>query len=241
MLFKKLKWAVLGAVTAVAMQAAPALAQSNKPFEGTIKMTMKFEGAAIDESMLESMPFPKGFTYQVKNDQVRVTLNGGNLPFKDMLILDKDKKKSIYALDHVRKKAMEMDVPSEEKAKEMAKSTKIEKTTETKVINGYKCVLYKSNATDASTGMEAKMEIWASKDVNFKRPSTSGADAVYDQIEGFPILTVTDMGVIKMTMETTEVKAGPVAADLFELPKGYTKEKFNPASMMKAPGGKTLD
>lgn len=214
-------------------------AQAGKDFEGHIRMNMRFDTEGMDASMLDNLPIPKGFDYYFKNGNSRVVMDGKSLPISTILILKDGKGAKSYILDAARKKALVMDTPKEEAAKKDEKA-KVEKTTQIKKVNGYNCTLYKVAYQDANSGMMINQEVWATTEINVKRPNTNPNEAYWEKVDGFPMMMTMDMGMFKMAMETVKVEPGTQPADLFVVPKDYKTEPFD-ASKLNVGGKGKLD
>ena len=121
----------------------------------------------------------------------------------------------------------------QEMLKQMAESTKIVPTDETKEISGYKCRKYDVQM------MIAKGEYWVSKDVkgyaelkafndkmakafeNAPMVKLMNMSGILAKLDGFPIMTImTAMGGTTTTT-VNKVEQKPLNKDLFTVPAGY--------------------
>ncbi len=131
-------------------------------------------------------------------------------------------------------------MPREERQKmdkmmgEMMQSFQVTPTNDTKTIAGYPCRKY------LISFMQVRSEYWLSKDVRgydelksigdrmskyyAKNPMLKQMDVagMMDKLDGFPVMTVTQM--MKGTVTTTlrKVEVGSLSPDLFQVPADYT-------------------
>lgn len=167
-------------------------------------------------------------------------------------IIDLDKERMI-TLMHETKMYFEQSFDDLKKMAEAFKGTEpeyeIEKTKETKKINGYTCqkVIMRVKQMGAETVTESWMtkdiEIdsaitkflknWAEKvkDIPHQQQNFEAQQKLFD--EGlFPVKTVTRlkmaMGTVTTTQTLTKIKKGDLDDSLFEIPEGYTKPTFGP-------------
>ncbi len=192
-----------------------AAAYATGPFQGTIKFTKTIG------------PVTANYIYYVKGDKVRVEELSENGEIQGIMIVD-TKENTVKALSPERK--MFIDVPNKRPAKET--DVYVQKTNNTKVINGYNCTEVK--VTGKTDGRE--VTFWAADDdFDFLVPMLETLNrkdklAVYfmniPNLEGFfPMVGIekkTD-GVELTKLQVNEVKKGDLASDLFEIPKDYSK------------------
>ncbi len=176
-----------------------------------------------------------------------------NITKKQSVIIDLSKK-VLYILMHGDKTYVESTLPLDMKnllpeqvaqmMSMMKLSIKVTPTTETKVINKWKCVAY--NMDMSMMMMNMKSKVWVTKDVpfdwkkfqqqfgveTFKALMASmqiGDDAIseFKKIQGFQIKTdmvMTLMGQnIKVTSEVLEITTKSAPAGIYSIPADYKK------------------
>lgn len=120
-------------------------------------------------------------------------------------------------------------------------AVEVQKGSGTREVAGYTCEQYLM-----TMGQSFQFEIWAARDLKAPvqyydarkmvyatmGPMASRFDRMYEEmkeIDGFPLYTRVDTGVmgtnIQSTSEATEVRNGPIPADVWEPPSGYKKKK----------------
>lgn len=215
------------ALMALLLSTSIGFAQSKTSFEGHIRMDLKMEaGDGMDESMLDAMPIPKGIDYYVKGDKSKVVMASKATGTQEILsIPDKAGKTQTYRLDAVNKVAQRM-VMEASKPADVDKS-KVVKTTQTKVINGYTCTLYKCEMQEPNSGMNIKQDIWATTEIDYKRPSMGANEAWSEKIQGFPLQIDMDMMIVKLTMQVSKVDKVAQPEAMFVIPKGYKIEDLD--------------
>ncbi len=171
-------------------------------------------------------------------------------------IIDLDNERMITLMPAM-KVYMEQSFDALKKMAEGFKDTgpeyEVEKTEETKKINGYTCrkVVMRVKHTDT----EAVTESWMTKDIEIDSAITdflkNWAEKVKDipqqkqslevqqKLFGeglFPVKTVTRVTMATGTMTTTQtltkIEKGDLDDSLFEVPEGYTKPNFGPPPPM---------
>lgn len=185
------------------------------PFQGTIKFTKTIG------------PVTANYIYYVKGDKVRVEELSENGEVQGIMIVD-TKANTVKALSPERK--MYIDVPNKRPARET--EVYVQKTNNTKVINGYDCTEVKvSGKTD---GREVTFWV-ADDDFDFMVPLLETLNrkdklATYfmnvPELDGFfPMIGVerkTD-GVELTKLQVNTVDKGDLNNDLFEIPSDFTK------------------
>lgn len=122
-----------------------------------------------------------------------------------------------------------------------AAQVEVRKTSESRSIAGYDCQKFV-----LSLGKNFQFEIWATSQLEFPieyydaskmlyasmGPMASRFEKMFDEMKkvgGFALATVVDSSVMGMKLrvesEATEVRKGPISADVFEPPAGYKKKK----------------
>ncbi len=185
------------------------------PFQGTIKFTKTIG------------PVTANYTYFVKGDKIRVEEMSENGEIQGIMIID-TKANTVKALSPERK--MYIDVPNKRPARDT--EVYVQKTNNTKEINGYTCTEVK--VTGKSDGREVTFWV-ANDDFDFMMPMLETLNrkdklAVYfmnvPNLNGFfPMVGVerkTD-GVELTKLQVNTVDKSELSAELFEIPAEYTK------------------
>ena len=205
-------------------------------FEGKVVYSMEITGlpaGASSEQMAQYIPKQQIMYY--KNGSTRTESVGGMMPVtivvprtgEGMFFINDDKKQAL----HMDKKQIDDQMKD---VKDMKVTTK--KTTETRMIAGYKCTKYMVTIIPAKKD-DKKMEtvVWAADDL---KPAKSAAnnpnDMLTKQIEGLPLITTIQQGPMNILLTATDVKAMPLDEELFIKPAGYTQEPFSQEAMMKS-------
>lgn len=185
------------------------------PFQGTIKFTKTIG------------PVTANYVYYVKGDRIRVEELSENGEVQGIMLVN-TKANTVKALSPERK--MFIDVPNKRPARET--EVYVQKTNNTKMINGYECTEVKVTGKD--DGRE--VTFWAATDdFDFMIPLLETLNrkdklAVYfmniPNLQGtFPMLGVerkTD-GVELTKLQVVDVNKTDLSDDLFEIPKDYSK------------------
>ncbi len=185
------------------------------PFQGTIKFTKTIG------------PVTANYTYFVKGDKIRVEEMSENGEIQGIMIID-TKANTVKALSPERK--MYIDVPNKRPARDT--EVYVQKTNNTKEINGYNCTEVK--VTGKTDGREVTFWV-ANDDFDFMMPMLETLNrkdklAVYfmnvPNLDGFfPMVGVerkTD-GVELTKLHVNTVDKSELSAELFEIPADYTK------------------
>ncbi|MEM7583052.1 MAG: DUF4412 domain-containing protein [Acidobacteriota bacterium] len=122
-----------------------------------------------------------------------------------------------------------------------AGEVEVTKGTESRQVAGYECDHYLM-----TIGKKFQFDLWAARGLSAPYhyhdakkmayaamgPMASRFDKLYEEmkeIDGFPLMTKVDTRVVGLkvqsTSEATEVRKGPIPADVFEPPAGYKKKK----------------
>lgn len=186
-------------------------------FEGTIAFTKKTAYDTIN------------YLYYVKGDKIRLDeLNSKTGKVEGTFLIDL-KAGTMTSLSHDRKMYLEQKTPAPTKP---AGETKVEKTKNTKTINGYKCTEFKvTNATEntiVSHWLAAGKFTFFTKMMNLLNRKDKFS-VYFQQIKGtegmFPMhstLSAMD-GKVTETMDATKVEKKVIDAGMFAIPAGYTK------------------
>jgi hypothetical protein len=195
--------------------------------------------------MMGKGPSEKTITMYLKGDKFRV--DDGSEPGSKYSLIDTTEKK-MYMVDPAEKQIMVTSTDMMmEAGKMMGAQTKstVEKTGNSKTINGYKCTEYIVKTT--SPMMSVTGDMWVTQDIDtsefekFKDFAGQGMTQMFggeelSKIKGFAIQTNSKITVMGQNTEgSTEVLSisrDPVSSSLFELPKDYKmKDMPNPGKM----------
>lgn len=198
-LTKKIAFALLFTLSVVTLQA-------QKMSEGKIIYGIEVESDEINEQQKAMMP--KETTTYFKKDMARTEVKTG---MSNMVIIMNGKEKTGYTLMDMmgNKIALKMD-PTEYKKEMENDSIKVEVTSETKEIAGYKCKKAIITEPDGS-----KMDVYFTEDLN-----PEGAH-MYKGLKGTLMLFETNRGPVKMKMTAKSVTAEKVDDSQFVIPKDY--------------------
>jgi hypothetical protein len=203
-------------ITALALGVTlSAAAFASGPFQGTIKFTKTIG------------PVTANYVYYVKGDKVRVEELSENGEIQGIMIVD-TKANTVKALSPERK--MYIDVPNKRPARET--DVYVQKTNNTKVINGYNCTEVKVSGK----GDGREVTYWvADDDFDFMVPMLETLNrkdklAVYfmniPNLEGFfPMVGIekkTD-GVELTKLQVNDVTKSDLDESLFTIPSDYSK------------------
>jgi len=188
-------------------------------FEGVVTYEIKATGdmAKQIEGMLPSKQIMK-----MKTDKIRTITEGGMSP---MDIIADTKTGSSIMIMHADKIYYNVPTPKDDKKEP---KPKVEKTTETATVAGYKCEKYKIESENEMLGTTTTY-VWATKDLKFDKGKAATNNM--EGVEGFPMKIMMDMGMFGMTFTAKTVESKTLSADEFKIPKGYKEEKYDPAKL----------
>jgi hypothetical protein len=198
-------------------------------FTGTITYDIKVTGPMAEQvkGMIQEKQIVK-----IKGNNMRQTVKGGMMAqmMGDIIILGD--KKEVYILQASEKKALKI---STEENKDEGPKPKIKKLDEVIDIAGYKCQKYSIEIENEQLGSTITEYVWATKDIQASSAKTGlnkGSSITMEGIDGVVLKMVTDMtGMFTLTMVATQIQKGDIPDSEFTIPKDYTIEKFNPASL----------
>ncbi|MBN1357066.1 DUF4412 domain-containing protein [bacterium] len=173
--------------------------------------------------------------------------DGMRMERKDGITIMNYEKGMIYQLDFDKKTYEEVRLDSmlqghdeavqymQNMIKSMSEDITIEKTDETKKINGYDCTKY------VVTVMGMPSETWITKDVegfaelqnatkkhiekykNNPLLKNMLGNPAFEKLEGFPIMSVSQVGQMRSVSNVTKIEKKKLDADLFLPPSDYAK------------------
>lgn len=217
---------VIGIFVAATL-AVPALAHA---FEGVLHMTATIEGMGTIPSTIHVR----------ENGDTRVDTTMPMVNMQMSIIHRRANKGMVVQLMHAQKQYMEMPVadgPTDQSV-ESLDSFEVKKLGKEKIA-GHNTEHVQ--LTDKKSG--ATIDMWLSKEVRVAdtlgmMSQGQGMEGAMVQalkkkgVEGWPLKVVAKQQGMTMTVETTKIEKKKLPADLFEVPKGYTK-----ASMPAMPPG----
>ncbi len=205
---------------AAALSLAQSVSAQDKISEGKAEFDVQFPTEGMDEQVKAMMP-TEAIIY-FKGDKSRTEMQ---MSIMNMVnIYDLKENMMITLMDVMGKKqAIKTDM-SKEMGKIKPDDYKVDVTSETKEIAGYKCI--KAIVTGKEDDM--KFDIWFTKEI----VARNSANAQFKGIDGFPLqyeVPVPNMdGSMKMVCRS--IKAEKVGDDKFVIPEGYdikTQEEMN--------------
>jgi len=201
---------------------------SKNTFLGTVKMEYRFF-----KNDKEEKHSPMEIEMHNSEDATAMKIDHTDAP-SSLMILHLDRDKISVITDHDgQKMAMEMNRPNLAKYDSKIGEYDIQKTGNTKTIDGYRCAEY------IITGDDQKTICWATKDLNvdwkaysesmmaMSKMNKNSKNDYFGEMEGFPIEMTTTFknGKEKVVIKTLEVKEGTYDASLFDL-SGYNMMKI---------------
>lgn len=208
------------------------LAQKNKGggFEGSISYELTYMGEMADQlaGMLPNKKIVKFLGTDMLTRQ-----EGGLMGSMMGEILVKGNEKTAYMVKASEQTAYKMGSQDETTTEEKP-DMKVTKEDEVIKILGYDCQKYKIETT--TEGGTIVMYQWVTPSIKPSVPkdaANGGSNMIVsDQIDGFPLKTMTsiDMGGMKMNVieVATEVKKEKLDASMFSIPSNYTIKDFDP-------------
>jgi GLPGLI family protein len=208
---------------AFALLATVSMFAQTKVKEGTAKYKIDYDLDAEGQEMKAMLP--SEMTMYFKGDKYAAETTGGM--FDQKAVTNMKNQETIMLMDMMGNKvAVKISKDDIEKEKNKGKKPKVEITSDTKDIAGFKCTKAIATLDDGT-----KMEIWFTKDIMVNNAFKEG----YDGIDGMMMEYSVPQKMFTMKMTCTEVKQGNVDDKVFEIPSDYkmmTKEE-----LMKMSGG----
>ena len=199
-------------LSVLVIHATPADAQ-RKIIEGAITYTVSYELPA--EKQQYAGMLPKEIVCYFRGDSTAAIVNQGEATVKGMSVFKADYHSLIIDVPSAGKKMVVVLTPGEV-AQEKAAGPQFtgKKSTETQVINGYKCT--KVAVTDPKTSVT--YEAWVTDDIAVPPTSVSRAVSMFG---GVPVKFVTFNNGVKINAEIKEIKEEAVPAGFFTASKDY--------------------
>jgi hypothetical protein len=200
--------------------------QMRAAMEAQIKMAEDAAAGKGGGDMLTSM-MPKAMTLRTKAAKTRVITEGGAMP---MEIITRPGEPDAYLVNRQAKSfsKLPLSAPQEESKKMTYKVTKGGGAVK---ILGYSCDEYIVELTHE--GRTIRNRLWATNDIPgldtaaLSNARFGGQDAAYlREIDGLPLRVDMTHPQMRMKMEATSIKAGPVSDEEFELPDGFVEKPF---------------
>jgi hypothetical protein len=206
-----------------------AFAPAPLAFEGQVVYKMTFntgqqlppEAQAMMQNMMHS-----AMELSFKGQKVATLIKSGNGNVVNQTLTD-NATGQVYVIDHRQRKILQYaDTIGQTTA---AGQFSFNTTTETRTLLGYSCK--KSVMKFTAEGRTQTFDLWGTTGIMPSLPSTQRRQydpymaAITSGQAGFPLLMETqlpEMPGAKMVIEATSVSTTAPAADLFELPAGYT-------------------
>ncbi len=198
--------------------------------EGRIVFDIKL-GKDTDPQMASMMPKEAFSWFKKGKSRFEMTMMMG---MKNTTITDEATKSSVVLMDMMGMKYAiknKMD-GSDEGAKKSMEDAKVTKTTENKIIAGYKCTKTIVEFKDKS-GKISKFDIWSTKDLLF---SARGQEGPLSKVEGAALEFTLSQGPLNMTLTAREVVQEKVADEKFTVPSDY--KEMSMEDLMKMTGGR---
>lgn len=200
--------------------------QMKAAVEAQIKMAE--DAAAGKGGDMMSALIPTGMTLKAKGDRALVQIEGGAMPVEVV-----SRKTPAEAVMIDRKARTFSRIPMDEaKAKAAAVNHKVTKTAATATILGYTCEQYLFEATQ--DGQKTTGVLWATNDIpGLDASALSQArlggeeDAYLKEIDGVPLRMEVTLPQMKIKMEATALRAGPISDEVFVIPAGFAEKPFS--------------
>ncbi len=210
--------------------------KSKKPFSGTIKSTLTYEGYEATQTT----QLPTSSTTIISGNKQKTTVDYGQ--YAIVSIMDGDEESTLFYIDVMGQKiGFSQNKAAIAKEKEEDKSPKptITKSDETKEIAGVKCKKITILTKDEETGDESTTVIWYTEELgtNEKLNFMSSEQG----INGIVLGTETTSGKTVTKSFATEIVKEKIKSLEFLVPADAkifdTKEKFNEELKAKFGGG----
>jgi GLPGLI family protein len=187
-----------------------AIAQSKKPFEGTIVYSLNFDEAGLDPASA-SMLQGREMIISIKGDKSRMEMDMGMM--KTATISDNKAGSAVTLMDIMgQKMALKMSKEEIEKQRSEVKEPTIKYTEETKEIAGYKC-----KKAIALTEEGDELAIFYTDEI----PNSNASNNQFKGLNGFPLEYQANQNGLKMLVTAKSVKLGKVDDSKFKVSSEY--------------------
>jgi GLPGLI family protein len=191
--------------------------------EGTARFKIDYRMESDGGDMKAMLPTEALVSF--KGDKFMVETTGGM--FDQKVISDAKNQESVMLMDMMgNKMAVKTTKADIEKEKNKSGKPKVEITTDTKDIAGYKCTRAIIKTDDAEP-----MDVWFTKDIMVNNGFREG----YDGIEGMMLEYTVNQKMFSMKMTCTEIKADKIDDKSFDIPSDY--KMMTRDELMKMSGG----
>lgn len=198
----------------------PAIAQKS---EGKIKYDFKMTGEGM-EQMAAFMPQSMEIIFSKKGVVTRIKGGMMETMMGDILV----NKEGSYMIKHGEKTVYDMSDATEGQEEEPKPA--IEKEDEVIEILGYKCQKYKV-ISESEVG-EVVTYVWVTDEIEIPKQKTGmSSNLTAGNLPGIALKTMSTTMGMTTVLAATEVSTDKQDKAQFEIPKGYTKEKFDPNSL----------
>lgn len=187
-----------------------AIAQSKKPFEGTIVYSLNFDDAGLDPASASMLQGREMIVY-IKGDKSKMEMDMGMM--KTSTISDNKAGTAVTLMDIMGQKlALKMSKEEIEKQRSEVKEPTIKYTDETKDVAGYKC-----KKAIATTDEGEELAIFYTDEI----PNRSAANNQFKGLNGFPLEYQANQNGLKMLVTAKSVKVGKVDDSKFKISSEY--------------------
>lgn len=200
-------------------------------FEGKVLYKINIKGAFSPQ---EKMMLPSEAVVYSKGEKSRMEMNMGF----GMNTTTISNSKTGYTVSLMNifgsKYAIEAsDKDADKETDDFAKNTKVEVTSESKIIAGYSCKKAIIYLTDPKTKEVSQMDVWFTKELDVNNVYVKGP---FEKIEGAMLEFSIEQQGMNMNFQANLVSKESVDNKLFEVPEGY--KRMTQQDLMKMMGGK---
>jgi len=194
------------------------ISQTKNPFEGSITYSIAIEGDNMPKEILQMFSGSEAKTF-IKGDKRRIEMNMAMQSTTS--IIDSKKNTSITLMDFMGQKYLIRSTPEDMKKEEDAMPDyKINYTSETKEIAGYKCK--KAEVTvKLQSGKDETFNVFVTDEIPYSEIKNT-----YKGLKGFPLEYSMSQSGLKMTFSAKKVSKDNVSDTKFDVPTDGYKE-FN--------------
>lgn len=202
-------------------------------FQGSITYDFKMMGEGVEQ--MEAF-MPTSTEIHVRDMDIMLKMNGGMMEMMMGRIVVMGKKGETYMIKDSEQKAYFMEAEDDQKEMAEKMAPTITKEDEVITIQGYECTKYKVEVENPKGGTITQY-IWATDKFKFPKMegglSSMGTGGLnIEGLKGTPLKIMSSQMGFTTVMTATNVSTSSPDKDLFKIPKGYKKEKFDPNSLM---------